>query len=335
MEKANVDEDELALSESSGERFGLSRAGEALQSAEQALEARRPLRRSARSRTASGASSGTDASEQSSVRRGRQHRRMIRNPETSRSVSIAPTSSSSTRDSRSAEGAPLPRASFSLRASASEAFPSTNNQRQSLQSSTRDSRSGSDATGEDGAVTDVLSAFGSAKTSRRKREPEKGLFANGDEMPRASQQSKSEKNKKAEDTKRRAPTTSALHQSSSMLHPPAEGVSWEPEVADDDDEEEEYEIESIIKHKAFAGDTYYLVKWVHWPADNESWFTAAELEGAREILEDYLEGVRRRMKKKKKGKGKTKIGRTGSNGMSSSEDGSGLVDEDEKIDCLG
>ncbi|GME55239.1 putative chromo domain shadow protein [Neofusicoccum parvum] len=81
-----------------------------------------------------------------------------------------------------------------------------------------------------------------------------------------------------------------------MLHPPSEGLSWEPEP----EEEDEYEIESILEHKEFAGDTYYLVKWAHYPLDNESWFTAEELEDARELLDEYLAALKRT----KKGKGR-------------------------------
>ncbi|KAL1617847.1 hypothetical protein SLS54_007629 [Diplodia seriata] len=77
------------------------------------------------------------------------------------------------------------------------------------------------------------------------------------------------------------------------------GSSWEPEV----DEEEEYEIESIIRDQLLGNTWYNLVKWANHPQDEHSWFTEEELDGAREVLDAYLERVRRKKKKgSKKGK---------------------------------
>lgn len=84
-----------------------------------------------------------------------------------------------------------------------------------------------------------------------------------------------------------------------MLHPPAEGVSWEPEP-----EEEEFEIESIIKHKFFGGEWHYLVKWVNWPPDKVSWYTEEDLVDARDVLDRYLESVKRKKERAKSKKGK-------------------------------
>lgn len=134
------------------------------------------------------------------------------------------------------------------------------------------------------------------------------------------------------ESKRRLSTTLALHNASSMLHPPAEGISWEPEEREE--EEQEYEIESIITHKAFAGDTYYLVKWANWPPDNESWFTAEELEGAQEVLDEYLDNIRREMKGKN-GKGKGRMVPGASRAGSTSGSGRGLEAEDKEVDFVG
>lgn len=196
------------------------------------------------------------------------------------------------RESRSSKGARLRRSSISSNGSAAESFHSAISWARSTRSTTAPiSRPRSQASSENGAAG-LLTTFRSTQASQRQAEKEGKLFISPNATPKASQQTKSSQN---QDTRRRT-STSALHQASSMLHPPSESLSWEPESEEGD----EYEIESVFEHKEFAGDTYYLIKWAHYPLDNESWFTAEELEDAREVLDEYLAGLKRG----EKGKGR-------------------------------
>lgn len=277
--------------------------------------------------TKSGTSSGVDASEEDGPRSRQKKREATDYGTTRRTSSVMSTTSSSVSASRSTNGARLRRSSVS----SNEFFRSVNSHRTSTRSSTAASRSGSLAAAANGAAN-LLSAFGSTQTSRRKNKAREGFLHDPDATPRASQQNKSSRDGMAKESKRRLSTTSALHNASSMLHPPAEGISWEPE--EPEEEEQEYEIESIITHKAFAEDTYYLVKWANWPPDNESWFTAEELEGAQEVLDEYLDNVRRKMKGKN-GKGKGRMVEGASRAGSTSGSGRGLEAEDEEVDFVG
>ncbi|KAL1637655.1 hypothetical protein SLS58_009185 [Diplodia intermedia] len=201
------------------------------------------------------------------------------------------------RRSMSSNGARLRRSSMSSNNSAANSFRTADSRRHSMRSSATPSRSSS-GTGAESRAAGLLSTFHSTQkpSSRRKRAEEKHPNGDPEASPRATESITKTKRRRTSTT---VPTTSALHQASSMLHPPAEGSSWEPEVED----EEEYEIESIISDQLFGNTWYYLVKWANWPPDEHSWFTEEELDGAREVLDAYLEQVRRKNRKgSKKGK---------------------------------
>ncbi|KAL0258510.1 hypothetical protein SLS55_006006 [Diplodia seriata] len=201
------------------------------------------------------------------------------------------------RRSMSSNGARLRRSSMSSNNSAANSFRTADSRRHSMRSSATPSRSSS-GTGAEDRAAGLLSAFHSTQksSSRRKRAEVKHSNGTAEASPRDTESITKTKHRRTSTT---VPTTSALHQASSMLHPPAEGSSWEPEV----DEEEEYEIESIIRDQLLGNTWYYLVKWANYPQDEHSWFTEEELDGAREVLDAYLERVRRKKRKgSKKGK---------------------------------
>ncbi|OJD30231.1 chromo domain shadow [Diplodia corticola] len=190
------------------------------------------------------------------------------------------------RRSMSSRGASLRRSSLASNNSAAHSFRTADSRIRSRQASAALSRSSFKTGAENGAAS-LLSAFNSTQNSSSRRQ---GAQQNIDDSDASAGSSKQAAAKRKNSERRRSPitvpTTSTRHQASSMLHPPAEGSSWEPEVA----EEEEYEIESIIRDQFFEGKRYYLVKWANWPPDEMSWFAEEELDGAREVLDAYLEG---------------------------------------------
>lgn len=54
----------------------------------------------------------------------------------------------------------------------------------------------------------------------------------------------------------------------------------------------EYEVEKMVKHKKLRnGRTKYLVKWVGYPDDKNTWQTAKDLSNAASILTAYHAGI--------------------------------------------
>lgn len=236
---------------SGGERYGLALSA----SEPEAVPARGPGRPAKKKRSASSmAESRADAL----------HKRLgIPHPASSaRAVSTASTTST--------KGARLHRSSFSSNDSDAKSFHSAAEDIEHPRSSAAPSSSSQNS-----PAAALLSAFHSTQSPRHART---ARLVNPDPTPKAVRQAKN--------------AGIAQRRLSTMLHPPAEAEAEAEEEAEEEEEpEEEYEIEDILSHKHFAGQTYYLVKWAHWPVDEDSWFSAEELGGASEILEDYLRGV--------------------------------------------
>lgn len=282
--------DELALSEESNRPSGQWRAGGDILSREQShvpFEHAAGTRRRGRSATASTASS-----------HARRRRATPSNvaPPSNMSLTASPV-----RQSTSTRGARLRRSSISSSASTAQSFHSASSQRRSLRSSRPPSRSGSEARANDRA-TSLLSASNFTRQPRSQQETEESdPIADLNATPHASQSTVTGiQGSKRRHSSATIPTPSTRHQASSMLHPPAEGASWEPES----EEEEEYEIESIIEHEFYRGEWYYLVKWANWPPDDVSWFREEQLADARDVLDRYLESVKRKKERTESKKGK-------------------------------
>jgi hypothetical protein len=71
-----------------------------------------------------------------------------------------------------------------------------------------------------------------------------------------------------------------------------------PDMHSDDEDAEEYVVESIIEHFHEGEKKYYLVKWEGYE-DSHDWLPEEDLEGARDLVDEYNERVRRRKKKGK------------------------------------
>lgn len=282
--------DELALSEENNQPLGRWTASGDILSREQSSvpsEYAARTRRRGRSATASTASSHA------------QRRRATPSnvaPPSNMSLTASPV-----RKSTSTRGARLRRSSISSSGSTAQSFHSASSQRRSLRSSAAPSRSGSEARVNDRA-TSLLSAsnFTRQPRSQRQETEESDPIADLNATPHASQSTiTGTQGSKRRRSSAAIATPSTRHQASSMLHPPAEGASWEPES-----EEEEYEIESIIKHEFAGGEWHYLVKWANWPPDEVSWFREEQLVDARDVLDRYLESVKRKKERAKSKKGK-------------------------------
>lgn len=281
--------DELALSEENNQHSGRWRAGGDMLSREQSSV---PSEHAARTRRRGRSATANTASSHARQRRA--------TPSDVAALSNVSLTASPVRKSTSARGARLRRSSISS-GSTVQSFHSASSQRRSLRSSAAPSRSSSEARANNRA-TSLLSAsnFTRQPRSQRQETEESDPIADLNATPHASQSTitgtQGSKRRRSSAT---IATPSTRHQASSMLHPPAEGVSWEPEP-----EEEEFEIESIIKHKFFGGEWHYLVKWVNWPPDKVSWYTEEDLVDARDVLDRYLESVKRKKERAKSKKGK-------------------------------
>lgn len=73
--------------------------------------------------------------------------------------------------------------------------------------------------------------------------------------------------------------------------PPPKVLAEDVEMEDGDDEENDYEISHIVLHEDSGGQRYYLVAWKGYDLDQATYLTAAELESAPEILQEYLNGL--------------------------------------------
>jgi hypothetical protein len=71
-----------------------------------------------------------------------------------------------------------------------------------------------------------------------------------------------------------------------------------PDIPSDDEDAEEYVVESIIEHFHEGGKKYYLVKWEGYE-DSHDWLPEEDLEGARDLVEEYNQRVRWRKEKGK------------------------------------
>jgi hypothetical protein len=59
----------------------------------------------------------------------------------------------------------------------------------------------------------------------------------------------------------------------------------------DRDELSEYEVEAIVKHRVQDGVTHYLVKWVGFPSEENTWEPAENLAGSSDLVQIYLEDI--------------------------------------------
>lgn len=57
------------------------------------------------------------------------------------------------------------------------------------------------------------------------------------------------------------------------------------------DELSEYEVEAIVKHRVQDGVTHYLVKWVGFPSEENTWEPAENLAGSSDLVQIYLEDI--------------------------------------------
>ena len=61
-----------------------------------------------------------------------------------------------------------------------------------------------------------------------------------------------------------------------------------PELIDDKEEwEVEYLLKKEIRNKDDGSDEWYLVKWVGWPQEYNSWASKQDLSNAMELIEDF------------------------------------------------
>ena len=51
--------------------------------------------------------------------------------------------------------------------------------------------------------------------------------------------------------------------------------------------EPQYEVESLLRHRAQCGGTRYLVRWTGYGQEHDEWLHEDELGHARRILEQY------------------------------------------------
>lgn len=50
---------------------------------------------------------------------------------------------------------------------------------------------------------------------------------------------------------------------------------------------EEYQVQAIVGHKTYKGNTYYRVKWQGYPEDENTWEPTANLHKAHKLLNNY------------------------------------------------
>jgi hypothetical protein len=60
------------------------------------------------------------------------------------------------------------------------------------------------------------------------------------------------------------------------------------------------EVEEVKDAAKFDGKKYYLVKWVGWPSEYNSWEPEEHLENARKSVQKYEKSVKPRRRQKRK-----------------------------------
>jgi transposase InsO family protein len=61
-----------------------------------------------------------------------------------------------------------------------------------------------------------------------------------------------------------------------------------PPVPTADIQEDNYEVESVKDNKVIRGTNYYLVKWLGWPESDNQWVKESDMEGSKELIDEYL-----------------------------------------------
>ena len=62
---------------------------------------------------------------------------------------------------------------------------------------------------------------------------------------------------------------------------------WDPIKTDSESEEEEYEVEKIVAARFVKKKRQYLVKWVNYAEEWNTWEPIENLEGSHELVEDF------------------------------------------------
>lgn len=77
---------------------------------------------------------------------------------------------------------------------------------------------------------------------------------------------------------------------------------WDPIKTDSESEEEEYEVEKIVAARFVKKKRQYLVKWVNYAEEWNTWEPIENLEGSHELVEDFNKREREQEEKKEKQK---------------------------------
>merc|ERR1711911_351332 len=77
---------------------------------------------------------------------------------------------------------------------------------------------------------------------------------------------------------------------------------WDPIKTDSESEEEEYEVEKIVAARFVKKKRQYLVKWVNYAEEWNTWEPIENLEGSHELVEDFNKREREEEEKKEKQK---------------------------------
>merc|ERR1712176_948829 len=77
---------------------------------------------------------------------------------------------------------------------------------------------------------------------------------------------------------------------------------WDPIKTDSESEEEEYEVEKIVAARFVKKKRQYLVKWVNYAEEWNTWEPIENLEGSHELVEDFNRREREEEEKKEKQK---------------------------------